>query len=226
MNPQHNNPPQYYPQQPGYSPQPSLPSGGAQPKDFEALLRANEAQMNPLVHQLHELRQSYIQTLKTFLKNWFMEIATKFVTTNLETTNAIGTDKLKQMKFEVNALSDTAETLIDKPFSNPEMWWYPYAPNEKPPCGNLGNLGQSHILALEGTMSKILPILARYGYVPRSGAPASKWTTSSDPEFRSITAAWDSYRIVAQQAQTILTERHAIEREMNQMQVRKLWQSL
>ena len=154
--------------------------------DVDVSIRKKEAELQPLILRMENLRQRFVEDTMRFAAEWFENKALEYATKKPEITMKLGREQIAQMKGQVTSLSRNAGNIVSKALSDPAAWWH-RNPRVNEPVGayeQLGNdkVGNKFPEALDKPVRRALGelgnILEQFGYGVTTGTQASAF-----PEF-------------------------------------------
>lgn len=154
--------------------------------DIDAQIRKKEAELQPLLTRMEEIKLQFIADVIRFAAKWYDEKASEYATKKAEVTLKLGTEKLALMKAQVSELSRNASKIVNENLADPEFWWHK-APlvNASPSAyEQLGNdqVGNKFPEVLDKPVRRALGelgnVLEQFGYGVTTGA-----LRASYPEF-------------------------------------------
>jgi predicted DNA binding CopG/RHH family protein len=154
--------------------------------EVDVSIRKKEAELQPLILHMENLRQRFVEDTTRFAAEWFEKKAFEYATKKPEITVKLGKEQLAQMKVQVTALSRNAGNIVSSALSDPAAWWHGN-PRVNEPTGayeQLGNdkVGNKFPEVLDKTVRRALGelgnVLEQFGYGVTTGAQASAY-----PEF-------------------------------------------
>ena len=154
--------------------------------NIDALIRSKEAELEPLLLRMEEIRLQFIDDVTRFASDWYEEKAKEYATKKAEVTLSLGKEKLALMKVQVNELVLNASKIVNESLTDPEVWWHktPHVNASPSAYEQLGNdqVGNKFPEVLDKPVRRALGelgnVLEQFGYGVTTGA-----LRASYPEF-------------------------------------------
>lgn len=93
-------------------------------KDYDSLIADNEMKKKDLVARMRTKKQIFIQAATDFSRQWFLKTAKKEITEHPEIAKEIGSERLKEIKDELNVLIKNVPDYILDYLNKKELWWH------------------------------------------------------------------------------------------------------
>ena len=102
--------------------------------NIDVLIRNKEAELQPLLSRMEEIRLRFVDDVTRFASEWYEENAKEYVTKKPEVTLNLGKEKLAQMKVQINELMRNASKIVNASLNDPEVWWHKTPHIKRVPC--------------------------------------------------------------------------------------------
>jgi predicted DNA binding CopG/RHH family protein len=93
-------------------------------EDFDLSIQKKEAELQPLLQRMEQLRVQFVSDTAKFAAKWFSETAQLYVTKKPEVTLNMSKERLAEMKQKVLTLAGNADALITNALSGKGLWWH------------------------------------------------------------------------------------------------------
>ncbi len=186
-----------------------------------------KANISRLKGEMERVREEVIKESIPIIKGAIEEEAKRHVIYELGVTEKIGEEQIKEMKGKICQLQDKVAKMVEKSFSNPNV--FPHLEKTEN-TRNLLSLGKVHEAIVKETMSQIsgksIDIIKDYGYDGghrphetrgRFSSPFPKVTENWNILVKEYSSFYDSYY-------TDIEELRKIEEEISQKKALSLWE--
>ena len=141
-----------------------------QVSEYDTKISEAESEKNKVFEELETIVKQYAAGSVPFFQSEFVRLAEKEVTTYPENTQALGLEKLREMKREIKELIDSLPDVISQHFDKNDLWEHRQSlpeglDKETLPAFDLRQkLGDKVGKELHYIMGHIGQILQKYGY--------------------------------------------------------------
>jgi hypothetical protein len=142
--------------------------------DYDARIKEAQQHLDDVLAKMADLKEQFLSRTAEFLSEWFSSEAENQVTSDPDTTKAVGKAALRNIKQGVAALQDQASSIVAEFLTDSSIWWhesfgdhkyYMFSGRRPPsPFDNLVRLA----------CGKLAPILEKHGYL-KEGKSESGW---------------------------------------------------
>jgi predicted DNA binding CopG/RHH family protein len=154
--------------------------------DLDVSIHKKEAELEPLLLRMEELRLQFVDDTTHFAAEWFEQKALEYATKKPEVTLRLGKEQLAGMKAQVNGLARNAGNIVSAALSDLGAWWHK-TPRVNQPVALYEQLGNDKVgnkfpevldKLVRRALGELGNILEQYGYGVTTGAIAASY-----PEF-------------------------------------------
>jgi len=93
-------------------------------ENLDFLIQKKEAELDPLLLRMDELRFQFIDQVVTFAAKWFEDTAQFYVLKRSDVTLNMGKERLAEMKTRVKMLVKSSGQLVKEALSDTKFWWH------------------------------------------------------------------------------------------------------
>lgn len=137
-------------------------------RDFDSEIATARGEVEAISTQMEQVRQRILTATADFLPSWIRERAKREVQGDSTVTLALGPEKLREVKGEVERLAAGGSELVEKHVNKKSVWWHlspvvDYKHDYDP--GYDKNLPKAFAAPIRTAMGQLGVLLQRYGYI-------------------------------------------------------------
>jgi len=128
------------------------------------------------LNEMKALSEQFEMEVVSFISEWYVSTAEKYVLQNPDNTIELGTQKIGEMKHEIENLVEDSENIVKRVFREDEVWWHRILDFNDPHFYISGSDRQPKELeiAVRLVAGHLGKILSQYGYVKVTGTRFSE----------------------------------------------------
>ncbi len=211
-------------------------------ENYETSILNYESVLSEIINKMEEVRIRFKRAAVPYVKEWMGHTARNEIKENAELAEKIGEKRLKELKSEVNALIESAVSIVDVHLDNNSIWWHLNDQQDRSYYEN-NRIPDDIEKAIKYIFGQLGVVLSKDGFINVSSAIGQHkykaWIESGNkyldekPIFpyaivipQDMKTIFIEYQTLIKSAQEKIKTIEALKKEQKQTKVAALWDSL